>query len=87
MELLTESKYAKIDRNPDLFYAVFNTFSFYLWNRDELHSLFGGSNIDMSLSGMLSSVSDKGTHFVAEFSSMDELLDFYSSKSWKGCVV
>ena len=87
MELLTESKYAKIDRNPDLFYAVFNTFSFYLWNRDELHCLFGGSNIDMSLSGMLSSVSDKGTHFVAEFSSMDELLDFYSSKSWKGCVV
>lgn len=87
MELLTESKYAKIDRNPDLFYAVFNTFSFYLWNRDELHCLFGGSNIDISLSGMLSSVSDKGTHFVAEFSSMDELLDFYSSKSWKGCVV
>lgn len=87
MELLTESKYAKIDRNPDLFYAVFNTFSFYLWNRDELHCLFGGSNIDMSLPDMLSGISDKGTHFVAEFSSIDELLDFYSSKSWKGCVV
>lgn len=87
MELLAESKYAKIERNPDLFYAVFNTFSFYLWNRDELHCLFGGSNIDMSLSDMLSGISDKGTHFVAEFSSMDELLDFYSSKSWKGCVV
>ena len=87
MELLAESKYAKIERNPDLFYAVFNTFSFYLWNRDELHCLFGGSSIDISLSDMLSGISDKGTHFVAEFSSMDELLDFYSSKSWKGCVV
>ncbi len=87
MELLAESKYGQTEINPDLFYAVFNTFSFYLWNRDELHCLFGGSNIDMSLSGMLSGVSDKGTHFVAEFSSMDELLDFYSSKSWKGCVV
>jgi hypothetical protein len=87
MELLTESKYGQIEINPDLFYAVFNTFSFYLWNRDELHCLFGGSNIDMSLPEMLSGISDKGTHFVAEFSSMDELFDFYISKSWRDCVV
>jgi hypothetical protein len=87
MELLVESKYAKIDRNPDLFYAVFNTFSFYVWDRDELHCLFGGFSIELSMHGMLSGISGTGTHFVAEFSSMDELLDFYSSKSWKGCVV
>lgn len=70
-------------------YAVFDLDQFFIYNKGCLYfrqrksawhySLTGDKNINIDL---LSNVEQEGTHFVAEFESIDGALDFFNEK-WK----
>jgi hypothetical protein len=59
-------------------YAVFDLKDFFIYEKGRLHSLTGAGHIDIDL---LSNIGIEGTHFVAEFDSIDGALDFYNR--WK----
>jgi hypothetical protein len=70
-------------------YAVFDLEQFFVYNDGELHSLTGHGKIDvmelkrdLRIRNLLDHVESEGTHFVAEFESMDDVLDFFNLK-WK----
>jgi len=69
------------------FYVIFNFCSFLIYNNNKLHSLTNDNDVDINISEIISGLKKEGTHFVAEFSSMDDVLDFYNSKLWKECYV
>ena len=64
-------------------YAVFDLDQFFIYFRERKsawhYSLTGDKNINIDL---LSNVEQEGTHFVAEFESIDGALDFFNEK-WK----
>ncbi len=59
-------------------YAVFDLDQFFIYESGRLHSLTGDPHIDIDL---LANIDSEGTHFVAEFDSIDGALDFYNR--WK----
>jgi hypothetical protein len=59
-------------------YAVFDLDQFFIYKKGCLYSLTGDKNINIDL---LSNVEQEGTHFVAEFESIDGALDFFNT--WK----
>jgi len=61
-------------------YAVFDLDEFFIYDNGELHSLTGHDKIDIG--NLLSYTQNEGTHFVAEFESVDDVLDFFNLK-WK----
>jgi hypothetical protein len=58
-------------------YAVFDLDQFFIYDKGCLHSLTGDNNINIDL---LSNLEGEGTHFVAEFESIDDALDFFNVK-------
>ena len=64
-------------------YAVFDLDQFFIYFHERKsawhYSLTGDKNINIDL---LSNVEQEGTHFVAEFESIDGALDFFNGK-WK----
>ncbi len=59
-------------------YAVFDLEDFFIYEKGRLHSLTGAGHIDIDL---VPNIGIEGTHFVAEFDSIDGALDFYNR--WK----
>jgi hypothetical protein len=83
---LAEIKFERLSQIKT--YAVFDLDEFFIYNEGILHSLTGNGKIDVSelkrdiiIGNLLDQVQDDGTHFVAEFESMDDTLDFYNR--WK----
>jgi len=75
---LTEIKFDKLCQSKT--YAVFDLDQFFIYDNGVLHSLTGHGKIDIG--NLLSNTQDEGTHFVAEFESVDDVLDFFNLK-WK----
>ncbi len=75
---LTEIKFENLSQKKT--YAVFDLDEFFVYNEGVLHSLTGQEKIN--LGNLLDHVQNEGTHFVAEFECMDDVLDFFSLK-WK----
>ena len=75
---LTEIKFENLSQRKT--YAVFDLDEFFVYNEGVLHSLTGQEKIN--LGNLLDHVKNEGTHFVAEFECMDDVLDFFSLK-WK----
>ncbi len=75
---LTEIKFENLSQRKT--YAVFDLDEFFVYNEGVLHSLTGQEKIN--LGNLLDHVQNEGTHFVAEFECMDDVLDFFSLK-WK----
>lgn len=75
---LTEIKFDTLCQSK--VYAVFDLDQFFVYDNGKLHSLTGHGKIDIE--NLLSNTQDEGTHFVAEFESLDGVLDFFSLK-WK----
>ncbi len=72
-------------------YAVFDLDEFFIYNKGILHSLTGNGKVDVlelkrdiRIGNLLDYVQDDGTHFVAQFESMDDVLDFYNK--WKNNI-
>jgi hypothetical protein len=64
-------------------YAVFDLDQFFIYNKGCLYSLTGDQNINIDLH---SNIEAEGTHFVAEFESTDDALDFFNRK-WKQPII
>lgn len=75
---LTEIKFDKLCQSKT--YAVFDLDQFFIYDNGVLHSLTSHGKIDIG--NLLSNTQDEGTHFVAEFESVDDVLDFFNLK-WK----
>lgn len=81
---LTEIKFENLSQRKT--YAVFDLDEFFVYNEGVLHSLTGQEKINLvelkRIGNLLDHVQNEGTHFVAEFECMDDVLDFFSLK-WK----
>jgi hypothetical protein len=84
---LTEIKFESLSQRKT--YAVFDLDEFFVYNEGELHSLTGQEKINLvelkrenRIENLLDHVQNEGTHFVGEFESMDDVLDFFNLK-WK----
>jgi len=82
-DIIEESALAEIEFDglcQSKTYAVFDLEQFFIYEGGRLHSLTGDEPIDI---GRLDShIGQEGTHFVAEFESIDSALDFYNLR-WK----
>jgi hypothetical protein len=77
------------------FYAVFNKHSFYIYSEEKLKCLVKkehnkcemkdvpDNDIQITISDILSSLTNKGSHFVIKTDCLDDIFDFYNSNQWK----